>query len=66
MRLHLCQECEKGNHKECWQVQRAPSGQYGGSKCVCRCNGHELPPPITITNPQELSAAIVKALSNKD
>lgn len=50
MYLHLCPECEKGNHVACWRTQPShPPGSYGGSKCRCGCDGHaDYGKPLTI------------------
>lgn len=41
MYLHLCPECDKGNHARCWRTQPShPPGSYGGSKCRCGCEGN--------------------------
>lgn len=38
MKIHICPECERGNHEACKKdVYTDPPGQYGGSKCVCAC-----------------------------
>lgn len=40
VRLYLCEACRSDNHKKCERGHPAPPGHYGGSKCMCHCDGN--------------------------
>ena len=40
MYLYNCGACIRGEHAKCERVHSCPPGQFGGSKCVCPCDGN--------------------------
>jgi hypothetical protein len=39
MRIHTCDHCQRGDHARCELTKSVPPGHFGGSKCICACNG---------------------------
>lgn len=39
VRLYMCPACRDNDHKNCDRSHPAPPGHYGGSKCICSCDG---------------------------
>jgi len=39
MYAYTCGACQMGNHERCEKGHPAPPGVFGGSRCICRCNG---------------------------
>lgn len=42
MRIYTCNYCMDGKHENCEREHRAPKGHFGGSRCICGCNGRSL------------------------
>ncbi len=39
VRIYTCEACERGDHAHCERWHPAPPGFFGGSRCVCPCEG---------------------------
>ena len=39
VRLYTCAFCVSGKHEKCERGHPVPKGVYGGSSCVCHCQG---------------------------
>ena len=39
MFLYKCTSCQNGDHESCERVRHTSKGMFGGTKCICPCNG---------------------------